>query len=114
MQYQCLLGYLLCVPVAVAAYVIGTLRDQGKIVLLERKLSESTADRQLLMDKLDALNKSCTAITSNAHQQDSRIAEQDIAYAKLFKDCEEYKRQVSELRLKESPVSTKAKTRKTK
>jgi len=104
MPYQCWLGYLLCIPVAIGAYVLGTMRDAGKLALAERKLAESDADRKLWESKYDALNTSCTAITANAHAIEGRLADSEAAYAKAFKDCEQYKRQLSELRLKAAPA----------
>src|SRR6478609_12123024 len=104
MSYQCWLGYFLCIPVGWAAYVLGTMRDAGRLALAERKLEESLAAEKLWESKYDALNTSCTEITASSHALEGRLADSEAAYAKAFKDCEQYKRELSELRLKAAPA----------
>lgn len=109
MAHSWLLGYLLCVPVAVISFVLGHSKDNGKVAILERKLSEHAADRTMLQGKYDSLNKSCTAITSAANVQESELSDLKIAYGKLFQECEGYKRELSKFRLKAAGARKTAK-----
>jgi len=104
MAIPTLLGYLLCFPIGIASYWIGTLKNEGKVALLERKLAESTADRKLLSDKYENLHASCAAMTSNSNAESSELAELKIAYTKLFHECEDCKRQLTSARLKKAPT----------